>query len=172
MTLKSVVTYLLSFLAYVLIQAALLNQLVIANSIFCFFYVGFILLLPLGSSRMLQLILGFLSGFVVDVFGDSIGVHMIACTFIMFVRPLWLQIVLGDIKEMTGFINISGVTIFRLFVFLGPLLLIHHFLIFYLDAIGTDFSFSIILKTLLSAIFTFIVLLIIQLFITNLSKRK
>lgn len=172
MTLKSALTYLLSFMGYVLLQAALLNKLVIANSIFCFFYVGFIFLLPLNSSRMLQLLLGFAAGFVIDLFGDSIGVHMISCTLAMFIRPFWQQLVLGDIKEMPGFINIQGVTIFRFFTFTMPLLLIHHFVIFYLDAIGTDFSFSLLPKALFSAFFTFVVLLSIQLFVTSFTKKK
>lgn len=172
MTLKNVLTYVLSFTGYVLVQAALLNKLVIANSIFAFFYVGFILLLPINSSRIIQLLAGFGVGLVIDAFGDSIGVHMIACTFIMFIRPFWLQLVLGDIKEMPGFINIKGVAIFRLIVFLLPLLVVHHFIIFYLDTIGTDFSLSLIPKTLFSALFTLTILLSIQLIITSVNKKK
>lgn len=172
MTLRTVLTYLLSFSAYVLLQAATLNKLVIANSVFCFFYVGFILFLPIGSSRMLQLLLGFVTGIAIDIFGDSIGVHVITCTLIMFLRPYWLQIVLGDIKEMPGFINIRGVTAFRLLVYLLPLVVIHHFLVFLLDAIGTDFRFAIILQTLFSAIFTVSVLMIIQLLSNRVKKRR
>lgn len=171
MTQKTVFTYLISLFVYIVMQTALLNKMVISNFAFCFFYVGFLIYMPFNISRITLLILGFLVGLVIDVFGDTIGIHMIACTTLMFVKPFWQQTTLGDMRELTGFISMKGVSIIRLMVYTIPLLLLHHALVFLLDSIGAGFQLDIVLRVLFSAIFTFFVLVIIQLFSTKTTKR-
>ncbi|MEL6557250.1 MAG: hypothetical protein AAFQ94_03645 [Bacteroidota bacterium] len=171
MTQKTVFTYLISIFIYIVLQTALLNKMVISNIAFCFFYVGFLIYLPFNISRIALLILGFLVGLVIDIFGDTISIHMIACTTLMFVKPFWQQATLGDMGELTGFISMKGVSIIRLMVYTIPLLLLHHSIVFFLDSIGAGFQLDIILRVMLSAIFTFFVLVIIQLFSTKTTKR-
>lgn len=170
MTQKTIITYLISFFIYIVLQVALLNKMVIANLAFCFFYVGFLIYLPFNISRITLLICGFLIGFIIDIFGDTYGVHMIACTFLMFIKPYWQQASLGDMGELTGFISMKGVSIIRLMVYTLPLLFLHHLIILIIDSIGAELRFDIIFKVILSTVFTFFVLLIIQLFATSTSK--
>ena len=172
MTQKTIITYLISFFVYIVLQTVLLNKIVISNLAFCFFYIGFLIYLPFNVSRIALLILGFLIGFIIDIFGDTIGIHMIACTLLMFVKPYWQQASLGDIGELTGFISMKGVSVIRLMVYTIPLLLLHHLTIFILDAIGVGFQYEIVFKVILSTIFTFFVLLIIQLFATQTAKSN
>jgi len=172
MTQRSIVTYIVSFLLYIVLQAALLNKMVIGNLAFCFFYVGFLIYLPISTSRILLLVLGFLVGLVIDLFGDTMGIHMIACTLTMFVRPFWRQVSIGDIGEIAGFISLKGLSIYRLMIYSLPLIGLHHLVIFLVDSIGTELRFEIVFKIMLSTIFTFFVLVIIQLFATKTNKRS
>ena len=172
MTQKNILTYLLSFIGYVVIQSAFLNKMLIANTAFCFFYTGFLLFLPPSNNRISQLIIGFLIGLLIDVFGDTLGVHAISCVFLMFIRPIWLQITLGDLGEGSGFINYKNVSGSGLIIYALPLLLIHHSIVFVIDAIGVGIGFRTFAKIVSSVLFSFFMLFTIQLFVSPSSKKS
>jgi len=171
MTPKSILTYFLSFIGYVIIQAALLNKFVIANLAFCFFYTGFLLFLPANTNRLAQMGIGFMIGFIIDLFGDTAGVHVISCVLMMYLRPYWSGISLGDLSNSSNFISIKEISLTGMLIYTLPLLFIHHLIVFLLDTIGVGVSYDSFLKALLSSILTFSVLYIIQLFLSP-TKRK
>ncbi len=171
MSQKSIIFYLLSLIGYVFLQAALLNKLIIANTAFCFFYVGFLLFLPLNTDKLVQLILGFLIGLTIDVFGDTLGIHSISCVFIMFARPYWIKISIGDQVDSNSFINLQEISLPSMLIYSTPLIFIHHSFVFLLDSIGSGTNYNTLLKILFSTFFTFTTLYIIQLFLTPTQKK-
>lgn len=152
------------FLAFVLVQALLLRRLVLFDTGFCFAYVGFLLFLPIQLPRFWALLIGFVTGFTLDLFYDTGGLHAAASVLLAFVRPAQLRLV----RPRDGYDTLDAVNGQQMGWgwWLGvtlPLVLLHHLAVFWLEvgqAIPPLFTFA---KVLVSAVFTELTLLIAQL---------
>lgn len=152
------------FLLFTGVQVTLLKNLVLFDTAFCFVYVGFLLFLPFEIGRTSLLLLGFLLGFVVDVFYDSLGIHAAAGVLIAFIRPAWINVLTpqgGYEINASPFIKQTAVTWFVSYTF--ALLFIHHTVIFFIEAGGLSVFFFTLVKVFSSTIFTFLVLVLVQL---------
>lgn len=160
-----------NFIALCLIQLPLLYRITILDRAFGFFYIGFLILLPFRVSRSYLLIAGFLVGLVVDIFSNTPGIHAGACVFIMYIRDLWLKIVIDDTEELT---NINYISIkktgFTLYAF--PLVLIHHLIIFLVENGGLHLFGTLITKTILSALFSFTIIFVLNYLIVPKPRRQ
>jgi hypothetical protein len=87
------------FFIYVLVQVLVLRNLVLFNSAFCFLYIAFILLLPIELNSLALMVIGFVLGFTVDIFYNSMGLHALATVLIAYVRNYWL----GTITPQGGY---------------------------------------------------------------------
>lgn len=160
---RYIVGAVIAFVLYVLAQALFVRDLVLFNVFFCFLYAGFILLLPLEIDRVPLLLLGFFTGFAVDIFYDSLGVNAAATTLLAWLRPFWLRTVVPpggyeDVEAPT--MNALGLTWFMTYAL--PLLFLHHLVLFYTEAGGMHMFFYTLLKVLASTVYTFILLLVVQ----------
>ena len=106
MTLREIIHYSLWFLLYLLLQILILRNIVLFDYAFCFVYIGAILLLPAEVNRTLLLIMGFLTGLLVDVFYNTLGMHAAATLLIAYLRPFWIQLQL-ETKGNTERLEIS-----------------------------------------------------------------
>ena len=163
MTNRSIIFQVLSFFAYVLVQVLFLRNIVLFDKAFCFIYVGFLLFLPLETNRPLLMLIGFATGFIVDIFYDSLGIHAAACVFIMFVRNIWLNLITpqgGYDAGMVPSIRSSGWQWFMMY--LVPLVFLHHVVLFFVEASGFQLFGFTMMKILMSTLFTVVALLISQ----------
>ena len=80
------------FLALLLLQGLVLNNIELSDYINPFLYVLFILSLPLNASKYLVLILSFVMGISIDIFSSTLGMHTAASVFMGFLRPYILKI--------------------------------------------------------------------------------
>jgi len=157
-------TYLIvSFIAYVLAQVLFVKNLVLFDTAFCFIYIGFILMMPFQIGSIVLLLAGMITGLVVDVFYDSLGVNMAATVLIAFIRPLWLRAV----TPRGGYEDVNMPVLIQMgfpwfITYAIPLIFIHHLVLFYVEAGGLHMFFYTLLKAIFSTILTFIVLTIVQ----------
>lgn len=79
------------FLILIFVQVFLLDNVDLFGYAFPFIYIFFIMFLPLRIPNWGALIIAFITGFTIDVFTDTIGLHTAACTLIGFVRPFILR---------------------------------------------------------------------------------
>lgn len=159
-----------NFIALLLVQLPLIYRITLWDRVFGFFYVGFLVLLPYQISRTYLLIAGFLTGLLVDVFSNTPGIHAGACVFIMYIRNLWLRIVHDDTDELTNINHVSlKKTGFIFFVF--PLVLVHHFIIFLVENGGFHLFGMLSSKTILSAIFSFVIIFVLNYLIIPKTRR-
>ena len=79
------------FVAFVLIQVLILNNIHFMRIATPFLYLYIILKLPVGESRSGQLFLAFLAGLLVDIFSNTPGMHAFACTLAGFCREGLIQ---------------------------------------------------------------------------------
>jgi hypothetical protein len=154
------------FIVLVLVQILIMKQIVIDLGPFAaegFVYPLFILLLPVRTTREMQMLLAFSIGIIIDAFYDSYGLHAFASVMIAALRPIWLQ----RLEPRGGFPPNSSPTRQRLksgpfyqyvAVFMGI-----HLIFYYLMMSFSIFLFlSILIKTLLSFIISMIFIFILM----------
>ena len=134
-----------------------------------FIYPIFIFLLPIKISNIRLLLLSFVMGLTVDIFSNTGGIHAAASVFIAYLRPLLLNNLMpGGKLEDQAQPDMEKLGLVSFLIYVGSLLLIHHYLVNLLDVYSfRDFWYTFT-KSLLSAIFAIvIVLMYVQVF-----KRK
>ena len=154
----------LIFILFVTIQVTLFKNLALFDRAFCFVYLGFLLFLPFDTDNLALLVMGFVTGIIVDVFYDSLGVHAAASVFVAFLRPGWVTLITpqGGYDEGAS-PSISRNGLFWYLRYVIPLILVHQLAIFYLEAGGFSLFFFTLVKALSSSLLTFVVLLLVQL---------
>ena len=75
------------------LQILVFNNIYLGGVINPFIYVLIILSLPIEITAVLTLFVGFFTGFILDVFSHTYGMHTMALTFMGFLRPMVLKLV-------------------------------------------------------------------------------
>jgi len=153
----------ISFILYLMLQVTIVRNMVLFDVAFCYVYIAFLLLLPFEIRPVLLILIGFLCGFLIDVFYDTLGIHASACVLVAFLRPYWTKTVPprgGYEMGMNPNIKVMGFGWFLTFTL--PLIFIHHSVLFFVEAGGLHlFGFTIV-KVISSTILTFLVIVILQ----------
>ena len=134
-----------------------------------FIYPIFIFLLPIKISNIRLLLLSFVMGLTVDIFSNTGGIHAAASVFIAYLRPSLLNNLMpGGKLEDQAQPDMEKLGLVSFLIYVGSLLLIHHYLVNLLDVYSfRDFWYTFT-KSLLSAMFAIIIVLMyVQVF-----KRK
>ena len=153
------------FLVYLLAQVMLFKQLILFNTAFCFFYVAFILLLPIETNSLALMLVAFLLGFMVDIFYYSLGLHALSLVLVAYLRNYWLTTITpqGGYDAGQGpTLAVNGLQWFM--VYSLPLVFIHHFVLFFAEAGGFGIFWYTMSKVITSLVFTMFVILILQYF--------
>lgn len=157
----------LRFIALLLVQVVICNNINFFGFINPYIYIIFIFLFPIRDSRLILLTVSFLLGMMVDMFSDSGGVHAAASVSLAYVRPLLLKVSFGMLYEHQS-VKFSNTALGSLIGYVALGTLIHHFILFTLEVFNIGNILLILKKTLFSSIFTVIVsILIIVLFSRN-----
>jgi len=159
-----------NFMALFLIQLPLLYRITLGDRVFGFFYIGFLVLIPFRISRPYLLLAGFFSGLLVDAFSNTPGIHAGACVLTMYIRDLWLKIVIDDTEELT---NLNHISLKKtgLLLYAFPLVLIHHLIIFLVENGGLHLFGMLISKTILSSLFSFTIIFVLNYLIVPKPRR-
>ena len=78
--------YLILFIALVLLQVLICNNVLLFGVAIPFIYIYFIIVLPLDLSLNMLMILAFLMGFFVDLFSDTLGLNSLSCLILAAVK--------------------------------------------------------------------------------------
>ncbi len=162
--LRFFVAQLLRFALYAGVYVLLISRLVLFDLGWCFFYLGFLLFLPLNTSIVTQLLLSFGMGLTIDIFFDTGGLHAAAAVMLGFLRPWVLRLLTPrDGYDSGDTVNVHQMGWQWFSVYLLLLVLLHHVVFFVLE-LGSFRHFGLTLaKLLVSALFTSLALLIVQL---------
>ncbi|MDN5203491.1 Rod shape-determining protein MreD [Fulvivirgaceae bacterium BMA10] len=169
---KNYVKQILYFILYLSIQVIFIKNVVLFGRGFCFLYIVFLLLLPLEIGPLALMLIGFLTGFIVDVFYDSLGMHAAACVLIMFLRPHLMNVLTprGGYEQVpVPTLKLMGLEWFSTYTFI--LVFIHSMALFYIEAGGFNRFFFTFSKVISSSILTFILIIILQ-YLFYMPKRR
>jgi len=163
----------LNFLFYILVQIILVKNLVLFDTAFCFIYVAFLLLLPLETGILIILLLGFITGFLVDVFYNSLGIHTAACVLLAYLRTHWIRLLTPTGGYEVGAkisLNSMGLRWFSSYCLV--LIFIHHIALFFLELGGFGLFYFTLFKIITSTFLTFMVIVIVQYLSGSIYSRR
>jgi hypothetical protein len=153
----------ISFFIYLFYQVLILKNIVLFNTAFCFLYVAYLFFLPVESNPLFLMVMGFVMGFAIDVFYDSLGLHAFSCVVVMYARNYWLSSITpqgGYDSNATPSIASNGMQWFLVYTI--PLVLLHHSVLFFVEAGGFSMFWFTMGKVIMSTLFTTIVTVIVQ----------
>ncbi len=144
------------FIILILVQVLILNHINFLGDLNPYIYIIFILLAPININKSLFLLISFILGLIIDIFGDSGGVHAAACLIIAFFRPVALRTVFGLSYEFQT-VKLSNIAFGEKLAYVTLMVLTHHIVLFSLEIFNFSHILLIAKKTLFSSLFTIVI---------------
>ncbi len=164
---RTILLNIFRWIVLLFVQIFLLRNLIFYNLSTPFIYILFLLVLPFRIPNLLLFLIAFITGLTIDTFYDTIGVHTTACVALAFVRILFISISLNrdTIDEPEPSLGNMGIKWFALYTFLCTF--IHHLFVFFLEAFKLNEFYYTLTRSLLSVVFTFFVVLLVEFIFHN-----
>ena len=147
------------FVTLLLVQILLLNNINVFGYVNPYLYPLFILVFPLTGNKSLLILLAFVLGLTMDIFGDSGGVHAAASVFIAWIRPAILKFSFG-VSYQLNTLKISTAPFSKQLMYISTMVLVHHFILFSMEIFNMSYIILISKSTLFSGIFSVILMMI------------
>ncbi len=170
---RLIVTQLIRFIIFVLVQTLVFNQLEIGFGIQVMIYPLFLVLLPFETNIFILLGLAFAMGFCIDSISDTYGLHTSSLLVVAYLRP----IIFNAFSPREGYDPLKEASIFemgqRWFISVfGLLLTIHHLWFFALEMFKMNEFWFILQKTIFSVPISFLLCILLQvIFVTKPKER-
>jgi rod shape-determining protein MreD len=148
------------FILLLAVQIIIFNNMNFLGYISPFPYILFIILYPVNGNKSGLVVASFLLGLIMDMFSNSGGAHATACLVLAYFRPSIFKFAFGVSYEYQT-IKLNDVLTPERFSFILISVVVHHFTLFLLEAFQFSFIFDILIRTLLSTVFTIIICIII-----------
>lgn len=164
----------LRFVGLLFLQVLVIDHIRLSNYIHPCIYVLFILLLPLDIPKWQLLLAGFGMGMAVDLFTGTPGLNAAATVFMAFMRPSIIKVTtrrkeLDDIMEP----NISAMGFAWFLTYSLLLLILHNFVLFFLEAFSFHLLCVVLLQVVMSVLISeLLILLFLTLFKPNNKRSK
>lgn len=163
---------LLRFVLLLLAQILVFSNVNFSSFINPYVFPLFILLLPFETPRWLLMIVGFAAGFTLDIFLGSAGMHAAACLLIGYLRPFLINIITpkGTVFEISPQIHSQGPAWFA--VYTGIAMFIYLTFYFLIEAATFLNFFLLLVKIILSTVFSTGAILTILFLFSSRKKRR
>jgi len=156
------IKYFLMFVVLLAVQVLFLNQIQFSGFINPYIYILFIMLLPLNSPRYSILLLAFFMGLSVDIFSNSLGIHSAASVFIAYLRPYIIRAISNREEELSDYPGLAQNGIGWFISYTAIMVVLHHFVLFYIEVFTFANFFSTLYRVFLSSVFSIFVIVLSQ----------
>ena len=150
---------LIRYIVVMLLQVLLFNQLQLWGACHPYIYVLCLLMMPITLSHSTSMLIGAIVGLIMDVFCNSLGVHMAACILLMFIRPYLIGLIVNDKDRLNEQISLRAIGMEALIKYVVILVLIHHLAVFMLAAWSWQHFGFVLLETVVSSMITIIIII-------------
>jgi rod shape-determining protein MreD len=157
------------FVLLLAIQILVFNNMDFWGYVSAFPYILFIILYPVNANKYGLLLSSFFLGLVMDLFCNSGGVHATACVLLAYIRPAFFRFSFGLSYEYQT-VKLNDVLTPERFTFILLSVITHNFTLFLLESFQISFFLDVLLRTLLSTVFT-IITCIILIYLIKPNKR-
>ncbi len=144
---ENIIRYLILFL----LQILLINNLQFFGLCSPAIYVLCLIALPVTLPRWVEMIIGFVTGLVMDIFCNTLGIHTAACTMLAFVRPLLIKGLVADNDRLMGTPTSAAIGFTTYLKLVTMLVLIHHTIVFSLEAFSFHNWWITLLQIIISS---------------------
>lgn len=160
----NILTYSIYFIAFLAIQVILFMHFsLFAGMAFCYFYILFILMLPIQLSHVMLMLVAFFTGLSVDLFYSTQGIHAAVSVLVAYMRPYLINLLTprGGYDESVE-LSISSLGSRWFVTYASILIFVHHFTLFIIESIGFGNVLLLLGKTIASSIFTLVMVILAQ----------
>ena len=105
------------------------------------------------------MLIGAVVGLVFDVWHSSIGVNMAACVAFSFLRPILLGNLTQDLERVKGEIYSASIGRIEYVKCLSILIVVHHLMVFTLEAWSWHNWWMVLVQTLISSTLTILIIM-------------
>ncbi|MGG7036369.1 MAG: rod shape-determining protein MreD [Flavobacterium sp.] len=166
---SAVLANIAQFILLLAAQVLIFNRINLFGFVNPFPYILFIILFPVNGNKSALLAASFLLGILMDMFWNSGGVHAAAAVVLAYYRPSIFKFSFGLSYEYQT-VKLNDVLTPERFSFILIATTLHHFVLFFLEIFNISSLWDILLRTVLSTIFTILTCIII-IYIIKPSKR-
>lgn len=149
----TVIINIFRFILLLAIQVVVFNRMDLFGFITPYPYILFILLYPVNGNKAGLLIASFFLGIIMDMFLNSGGSHTVACICLAYFRPAFFKFAFGVSYEYQT-IRINDRLSPERFSFILISVVTHHLILYLLEVFRFSLILDILLRTVLSAVFT------------------
>jgi rod shape-determining protein MreD len=147
------------FVLLTLIQVFVLNNIQFLGFINPYIYLLFILLLPVRFPRWLSLVLAFVLGIIIDSFMNTPGVHTFSTVLIAFLRNPVIKLYIAIEEGANPEPSLLSFGVPAMVKYVITMVMIHHFSFFLLETFSFEHSGMMLLKILLNATVSILIIL-------------
>ena len=148
------------FIVFLSLQVLIFNNINLFGYINPYPYILFIILYPVNSNKSVLLLGSFFLGLFLDMFCNSGGIHTTAAITLAYLRPTLFKFSFGLSYEYQT-VKIADKMSPERITLLLLAIVVHHFIVFYLEYFRLGLIFTILTRTLASTLFTFAICLLI-----------
>jgi len=153
------------------LQVSIFNNIDFMGYINPCLYLIFVFVFPFSKDKTLLLISSFLLGLFVDILTNDGGIHAFSLVFIAYIRLFVFQAITRKTDSDLENFNVRNLSFFNLFLWISILTVIHHFILFSLEQFSFEQFRGLLLKTLLTSIFSIVLIIFgLQLFLKKRSN--
>ena len=153
----------LRFILLVFVQVFVLNNIQLWGYLNPYLYVLFILALPVRLPQWIELLLAFVLGLTIDMFSNTMGLHAFATVFLAFFRYPVIKLFAETEEGANPIPSFHTFGIAGYLKYVVTLVIIHHFVLFLLEAFTFTNISALFLKALLSSLVTGLLIVAVQL---------
>ena len=146
------------YILVMLLQVLLFDQLQLFGVCHPYIYILCLLMMPITLPHSVDMIIGAVAGLVMDIFCNSLGVHTMACIFLMFIRPYLLSALVNDKDRLNEQISLRTLGAEAMFRYVAILVVLHHLMVFMLAAWSWSHIGFVLLETIVSSVLTIVVI--------------
>lgn len=175
-TMRDFLTYTGIFLTAIALQFFVVDPMQVWMYLNPLVYVAFIILLPANTKPVVVLLLGLLTGVVMDFFTGMGGLHTVVTLFTAYLRRFVMIFTLGreyTIEgEGTGMPSVKSLGGGKFLRYAGFMVAVHCLLYFALESLTWRYFYIVLLKTVVSWVVTLFVVWLVSLLFTVRTHKK
>ena len=142
------------YILVMLMQVLLFNQLQLWGACHPYIYILCLLMMPITLPHSVDMLIGAAVGILMDVFCNSLGIHMAACILLMFIRPYLIGAIVSDKDRLNEQISSHTIGMGAMIKYVVILVLLHHLTVFTLAAWSWQHMGFVLMETVVSGLLT------------------
>jgi len=144
------------FVVFILLQWLLINNLHWLGAFHPYIYVMAFVFLPASLPRWAEMLIGAVAGLTMDIICSTAGVHMAASVAVTYFRPLLIARLVQDAQRISTQICSATIGDWQFYTLLALMVVVHHILVFVLEAWSFQHVGWLLLTIFLSSLVTFL----------------